>query len=98
MPATAQSDKDTGNPFMDKAIVLMSGGINSAVAAAVAREQYDAALLHVAWSHRAAEREQTSFQQLVAAWRTEKTLIAEVNCLAAMGGNARANKKLAVED
>ena len=34
---------------MDRAVVLLSGGINSAVAAALAKEQYELALLHVAW-------------------------------------------------
>lgn len=83
---------------METAVVLVSGGINSAVAAAAAREQYDAALLHVGWGHRTAERELIAFQQIAAALRIERTLVADLNCLASIGGNARTSKRLAVED
>lgn len=83
---------------MDKAVVLCSGGINSSVAAAIMREQSTPALLHVAWAHRSSDRELLAFQQVAAALRIEKTLVAELSCMSAFGGSARVSKRLAVED
>lgn len=82
----------------DKAVILTSGGINSAVAAAVAKEQYDAALLHIAWGHRAADRELVAFEQTAAALKIDKTMVAEMSSLAMFGGNARVSRRIAVED
>ncbi len=83
---------------MDKAVILVSGGINSAVAAAAARDQYDLAMLHVAWGHRAAERERDAFQQIAAALRPEHTLVIDLAPITLRGGNARVNRRAAVED
>lgn len=83
---------------MDRAVILVSGGINSAVVAAVAREQYEPALLHVGWGHRTAEREAVCFERLAAALHIERTLVADLSCLAGFGGNARVSKRLPIDD
>lgn len=83
---------------MDKAVVLVSGGINSAVAAAVAREQYDAHLLHVAWGHRSAERELTCFESIAAHLRIDQTLVAQMAWLSSFGGNSRSTRKALIEE
>ncbi|GMU21607.1 MAG: hypothetical protein AMXMBFR13_16990 [Phycisphaerae bacterium] len=83
---------------MDRAVILLSGGINSTVVAALAREQYEPALLHVAWGHRTAERELLAFEQIVGALKAERTYIVELSSLAAMGGNARTSKRLSIDD
>jgi len=83
---------------MDRAVVLLSGGINSTVAAAVAREKYELALLHIAWAHRTAERELAAFEQIAAAMQIEKTLVADLHCLAIFGGSSRVSKRLPIED
>lgn len=83
---------------MDRAVILLSGGINSTVATAVSREQYEPALLHVAWGHRAAERELLVFEQLAAEFRIEQTMVAELSCLAMFGGNSRVSRRLPIED
>ncbi|NLX14899.1 MAG: hypothetical protein GXY44_14790 [Phycisphaerales bacterium] len=83
---------------MDRAVILVSGGINSAVAAAVAREQYEPAWLHVSWAHRAADRELLAFEMLAADAGVQKTIIAELSALATFGGNARVSKRLPMED
>ena len=83
---------------MDRAVILVSGGLNSAVAAAVAREQYEPAWLHVAWGHRAADRELAAFELLATEAAVQKTIVAELSALAAFGGNARVSKRLAMED
>src|SRR5688500_10092259 len=83
---------------LNKAVVLVSGGINSAVAAAIAREHHQPALLHANWGHRTAERELTAFKDLATAIKIEQTRVVDLTCLAAIGGNARVNKRIAVED
>ena len=83
---------------MDKAVILASGGINSTVAAAVAREEYTPALLHIAWGHRTADRELVAFEQTAAALSIDKTLVADLSCLAVFGGSARVSRHMAIED
>jgi len=83
---------------MDRAVILTSGGINSTVAVAVAREQYEPALLHIAWGHRTAERELACFEQIASTYGIEKTMVAELSCLSVFGGNARSSKRIPVED
>jgi len=83
---------------MEKAVVLVSGGLASAVTAAVAREQYEAHFLHVAWGHRAAEREQSCVEALAAHLRVERVLTAELGWMTGLGGNSRTSRKMAMED
>jgi 7-cyano-7-deazaguanine synthase len=83
---------------MHKAVVLVSGGVNSLVAAAAARQQYELALLHVAWGHRSAARERACFDEIAAHLKTEQTRVAEIDCLLTLAGGARVNKRLAIED
>jgi 7-cyano-7-deazaguanine synthase len=83
---------------MDRAVVLLSGGINSTVAAAIVREQCELALLHVAWGHRTAERELTAFQDIAEILKAEQNFVAELSCMAMIGGNARASRRMAIED
>lgn len=83
---------------METAVVLVSGGVNSAVAAAAAREQYDTALLHVNWGHRAAEREAQSFERIAADLRVEQVQTICLSQIAAFGGNARVSKRVTMED
>ena len=70
--ATTKDAMATARTRMEKAVVLLSGGVGSLVAAAIAREQYELALLHVRWGHRSAERELACCQQLAAWLRCEQ--------------------------
>lgn len=81
---------------MEKAVVLTSGGINSTVAAAVAREDCEPALIHVAWGHRAAERELNAFHQLAADLKIESTTVFEMASLAMFGGNPRVSRRMSL--
>jgi 7-cyano-7-deazaguanine synthase len=83
---------------MEKAVVLASGGINSTVAAAIAREQYTPCLLHINWGHRAAAREATAFQQTASALGIETTMQLEMPDLGILGGTARGSKRISIED
>ncbi len=79
---------------MTKAVILASGGITSTVAAAIGREQYEPALLHVIWGHRAAEKEQAAFEHIAASLKIEQTRTAELTSHGLFASNPRVNKRL----
>lgn len=83
---------------MDKAVILVSGGINSTVAAAVAREQYEPAWLHFAWGHRSAERELCCYEQLSGVSRVEHRQVIPLGFVATMGGSSRIGRRHMIED
>ncbi|MGC9017410.1 MAG: 7-cyano-7-deazaguanine synthase QueC [Caldimicrobium sp.] len=75
------------------AVVLLSSGMDSAVCASVAREQYRLAFLHVQYGQKSAAKELKHFQKLCEFFRPEKVLIAEAPFLKKIGGSS-----LTVED
>ncbi len=82
----------------ETAVVLCSGGLNSAVAAKVAAAEYVITLLHVRFPHRSSTREEAGFKQLVEALQPEKHLTIDMGHFAQIGGNARVSKKMQIED
>lgn len=83
---------------MDKAVILVSGGINSAVTAAIAREQYEVHLMHLAWGHRSAEQELTCFNQIAGFLQADRKLVVEVGFMASLVNNSRTSRKMSIED
>jgi 7-cyano-7-deazaguanine synthase len=83
---------------MDKAVVLMSGGVNSLVAAAAVREQYEVCLLHVAWGHRSAERERMCFERIGPLLKIEHSKLADLSCMMTLGTGARVARRQSFED
>ncbi|PMP64336.1 MAG: 7-cyano-7-deazaguanine synthase QueC [Caldimicrobium thiodismutans] len=75
------------------AVVLLSSGMDSAVCASVAKEQYRLAFLHVQYGQKSAAKELKHFQKLCEFFRPEKILIAEAPFLKKIGGSS-----LTVED
>lgn len=70
------------------AVVLLSGGMDSCVTAAIARRDHDLALLHVGYGQRTEDRERRAFQAIAAHWGVERTLLARLDHLRAIGGSA----------
>src|SRR5262249_24796083 len=52
------------SPKLDRAVVLMSGGMDSCVTAAIAHETYAIAALHASYGQRTENRELRSFHAL----------------------------------
>ena len=50
------------------AVVLLSGGMDSCVCAALAARDYDAAAVHVSYGQRTEERERRRFLRSATAW------------------------------
>lgn len=82
----------------ETAIVLCSGGLNSAVAAKVAAAEYTVALMYIRFAHRSSDKEEICFKRLVESLQPEKHLTVDMQHFAQIGGNARVSKKLQIED
>ncbi|MDP2992479.1 MAG: 7-cyano-7-deazaguanine synthase, partial [Deltaproteobacteria bacterium] len=59
----------------DLAVVLVSGGLDSCVTAAMAGRQYDMAFLHVNYGQRTEGRELTAFSAIADHYGVERRLI-----------------------
>jgi 7-cyano-7-deazaguanine synthase len=79
-----------------KAIVLLSGGMDSCVCAALAARDYDAAALHVSYGQRTEERERQSFLAICDRLNIREKLILRNDALRAIGGSALTDETIAV--
>lgn len=70
------------------AVVLLSGGMDSCVAAALTRATHDLALLHLSYGQRTEERERRAFRDLARHWGVTRTLESRLDHLRAVGGSA----------
>jgi len=79
-----------GNAEQPLAVVALSGGMDSCVAAAIAAETSALALLHVTYGQRAARCERRAFDQIAAFYGVpdERRLVAEIDYLARIGGSS----------
>lgn len=75
-------------PVRDLAVVLLSGGMDSCVTAAIAAQTHDLALLHVGYGQRTAERELRSFREIVRHFGAGLCLEASAAHLGGIGGSA----------
>ena len=70
------------------AVVLASGGLDSCVAAAVARRDFDLALFHANYAQRTLMRELTAFRAQAAFYQVASTLEVDLNYLGEIGGSS----------
>lgn len=75
-------------PSKPLAVVLASGGLDSCVAAAVARQDYDLALFHANYAQRTLMRELTAFRAQAAFYQVASTLEVDLNYLGEIGGSS----------
>ena len=80
------------------AVVLASGGMDSAVTTAIANQTYRLALLHLNYGQRTAARELQAFEELADFYQVEKTLVADVGHLAQIGGSSLTDTEIEVEE
>jgi 7-cyano-7-deazaguanine synthase len=69
-------------------VVLLSGGMDSCVTAAMAARTDDLALLHVGYGQRTEERERRAFRAIARHYGAARTLEARIESLRAIGGSA----------
>jgi 7-cyano-7-deazaguanine synthase len=82
----------------EKAVILCSGGLNSAVATSVASKEYAVKLLHVRYGHRAQTKETALFEKQAQFFNVQDRLVVDMPHFAAIGGNARVSRKRQIED
>ena len=80
------------------AVVCLSGGMDSAVTAALARQSREIALLHANYAQRTEARELSSFESLAAHFEVpaERRLIVDFTSLRQIGGSSLTDPRVAV--
>ena len=92
-PASYQS----GDARLRLAVCLVSGGMDSCVAAAVANEEADElAFLHVSYGQRTEQRERRAFEELAEHYEAKKRLVVSLEHLAQIGGSSLTDKDIEV--
>jgi 7-cyano-7-deazaguanine synthase len=79
-----------------RAIVLLSGGMDSCVCAALAKRDYDAAAVHILYGQRTEERERQSYLAICRRLNIHDQLIVRNEALRAIGHSALTDKNIAV--
>jgi 7-cyano-7-deazaguanine synthase len=79
-----------------RAIVLLSGGMDSCVCAALAARDYDAAALHISYGQRTEDRERQSFLAICRHLDIQEKLVVRNEALRAIGGSALTDENIAV--
>lgn len=82
-----------------RAIVLVSGGMDSCVTAAIAdRENDGLALLHISYGQRTERRERQAFNDIADHYGVEERLDVSIEYLAKIGGSSLTDRNIAVSD
>src|SRR5690349_21097630 len=86
------------NSDMPRAVVLMSGGMDSCVTAAIASRTYAIAALHASYGQRTERRELLCFQQLADHYKAFARLAVRLDYFATIGGSSLTDPHLPVHD
>jgi 7-cyano-7-deazaguanine synthase len=81
-----------------RAVVLLSGGMDSTVCAVLAARDYDAAAVHVSYGQRTEERERNSFLAISRRLNILDKLVVRNEALRMIGGSALTDDGIAVPD
>lgn len=85
--------------IMAEAIVLISGGMDSCVAAAIAREESkELAFLHISYGQRTEGRERKAFNEIADSYGVEKRLDVSIEHFAKIGGSSLTDEKIKVTE
>src|SRR5713101_1484327 len=85
----------------DKAVVLVSGGMDSCVCAAIACKQHGAAniaLLHASYGQRTESREARAFREIADFYAVTRRLMVRLDHFRAIGGSALTDNSIAVPE
>jgi len=79
-----------------KAVVLVSGGLDSCVTAAIAAAEYELAFLHLNYGQRTQEREQRAFQEIAAHFQVKEKLEVDTSFFNQIGGSSLTDEVIQV--
>ena len=86
------------NSSQSRAVVLLSGGMDSCVCAALAVRDFEAAAVHVSYGQRTEERERQSFLAICQRLKIHDKLMVRNEALRQIGGSALTDESIAVPD
>jgi len=81
-----------------KAVVLLSGGMDSCVTAAIANQSHQLALLHASYGQRTQARERRAFEEIADFYGVSERLLFHLDSLAQIGGSALTDRRIAVPE
>ena len=81
-----------------KAVVLLSGGMDSCVTASIARETHDLALVHASYGQRTERRERQAFDEIADFYAVHERLVVQLDHFAQIGGSALTDARIAVPE
>src|SRR5579863_3335663 len=85
-------------PNKSRAVVLLSGGMDSCVCAALAARDYEPAAVHVSYGQRTQERERQSFLAICQRLKIHDRLMVRNEALGLIGGSALTDDSIAVPE
>ena len=91
MPSNSTSNRS-------RAVVLLSGGMDSCVCAALAVRGHQTAAVHVSYGQRTEERERRSFESICDRLEIRDRLLVRNDALRAIGGSALTDSSIAVPE
>jgi len=81
-----------------RAVVLLSGGMDSCVCAALARRDYATAAVHISYGQRTEQRERLAFDRICERLGISDRLVVRNEALRAVGGSALTDSRIAVPE
>ncbi len=79
------------------AIVLVSGGMDSALTAAYAAKKYDLAFLHINYGQKTEKRELKAFNDIARYYKVKSRLIVDIRYLRDIGGSSLTDTHIKIE-
>jgi 7-cyano-7-deazaguanine synthase len=86
------------NVAKTRAVVLLSGGMDSCVCAALAARDYDPAALHISYGQRTEAREREAFLRICERLGIRERLVLRNEALRAIGGSALTDQSIAIPE
>jgi len=81
---------------LKKAIVLVSGGMDSCLTAAYALKKYECAFLHINYGQRTEKRELKAFNDIARFYGVKDKLVVDIGYLRKIGGSSLTDRKMKV--
>src|SRR5580693_5748067 len=81
-----------------KAVVLLSGGMDSCVSTAMAHQTHRLALLHASYGQRTEARERRAFNEIADFYGVRERLVVRFDAFAQIGGSALTDEAIAVPE
>lgn len=83
---------------VEKAVVLLSGGMDSCVTTAMANETHALALLHASYGQRTERRERQAFEEIAEFYKVREKLVVRLDALREIGRSALTDARIAVPE